>query len=208
MKINQQKGLTLIEILIVMSITGLLVMTLISGLLRGRVDLFDTARIVIADVRIAQGNALAAKQYNGTYRCGYGLFWLNETSYYLYTGRDPNTNCSPHRFNDNLSTPVILTRAMHPDLEILNPTTGVGCANAGMGANCPNFKDIFFQAPNADIWIGNQQQPNNQNNNLSQILIRKRGTLCSTLNCAYVCVYAFGRIEMRNTPCPKMANPL
>lgn len=210
---NPTTGFTLIEVLIIAGISIFLTISLLnSSIFRTRINFDETARTVIADIRLAQANSLASKQFKNPStgllenRCGYGIYWQNTTSYYLYTGRVP-PSCSPHQFSNN-SVDVVITRVLDPRLEILNPTTGAQCSAYGMPpSDCPNFKDIFFESPHGKMWIGNQANPSNDSNNRSQILIRKIGATCPSSDCIYICVYSFGRIEQRTNACPKLTGP-
>ncbi len=206
---KKENGITLVEILIVISITSFITISLLSSFLRSKLSIHEVARIVVSDVRTAQANALASKQYNNTHRCGYGLYWVDSSSYYLYSGQDSTTgSCSQRHFNTAQSTPIILTRTLDPRLEILNPQTGSACSDAGMlPSDCPKFEDTYFESPNGHIYINQQHQPNNQNNNRSQFLIRKKGASCPSKDCAYICVYSFGRVGMRTDgACPSCQN--
>jgi prepilin-type N-terminal cleavage/methylation domain-containing protein len=194
-----EDGLTIIELLVVIAIIGLLSYNLISSVLRTRINIYKAARVVIADIRTAQANALSSKQYNGTNRCGYGV--AEDSSfpdrYFIYASNPtvPNNpdGCNGNwKYNTAQDTPVIFTRILDPRLELFDPN----------GNPRPNFYDITFEPYNGNIRIDNLHMPSNQNQNLSQIAIRKKGvTTCTPDTCIYVCVYAFGRIQTRSTEC-------
>lgn len=211
MKNKTNLGFTLVEILVIIGITAFLTMNLISSVLKSRISLAETVRIVVSDIRTAQANSLASKQYQGTHRCGYGLFLdLNSQNNYtndrfiLYVGRLPQANgCDANnwKFNTAQDTPIIYTRILDSKLEFWDPN----------GNTRPNTNDITFEPYNGHIRIDNMDpliHSTNQNQNLSQIVIRKKGATCPSVNCAYICVYAFGRISVRSDQaCPLCQGP-
>ena len=204
---QKEKGITLIEILVVAGISTFIVINLLGSFLKNRTNIAEVARIVISDIRTAQANSLASKRYldpiTGTsvHRCGYGIVsgYVDSngryTSYSLYVGRLPSSTGCPNnwQFNPVQDTRIIYTKVLDSRLEISNSNGGTPGA----------FNDITFEPYNASIRIENQHQPGIQNNNLSEIAIKKIGANCPSRDCIYICVYSFGRISMRtDMACP------
>ena len=204
---RKEAGITLVEILVVISISSFVVINLLSSILRARLNISEVARIVISDIRTAQANSLASKQYLdpiagiAVHRCGYGIVSGGVdsngryTSYSLYVGRLPSSTGCPNNWQYNAAqdTRIIYTKVLDSRLEISNSNGGTPGA----------FNDITFEPYNASIRIENQHQPGIQNNNLSEIAIKKIGANCPSRDCIYICVYSFGRISMRtDMACP------
>ena len=197
------KGFTLIEVLVVAGIATFIVVSLVSNSLRTRVNVNETARTLVSDIRTAQANALSAKQYinptNGavSYRCGYGVSHVTNdtTGYFLYTGGTFNSGggCTESQRYGGSGTPIVVSRIIDSRLEIIDNVSG------------SKFEDIYFEAPGGKIYIKNAHRPTEVSKNKSQILIRKKGSTCPSVDCVYVCVYSFGRIESRSTVCPDLA---
>ena len=189
-------GFTLIEMLVVFTITILIVLSLLSNVLKSRLNIQEVVRITISDIRTAQANTLASKQFIdpstglASFRCGFGLSHDNgdTTGYFLYAGADSTTgNCgSARQFGNSTDTPIFTTRILDSRLETIDDN---------------NFKDIYFESPDGKIYIKNQHNTSNENQNKSRILIRKKGASCPSSNCVYICVYASGKIESRTTDC-------
>jgi len=192
---DSRAGFTLLEVLIVASISMLITVSLVTNLIKTRVSISETAQLLISDIRTAQADALASRQFLSggvySYRCGYGFSHTNNDTagYFLYAG-DVNSggNCPGSRqFSNGTDTPLYLSRILNSNIETVESN---------------QYKDIYFESPNGKIYINNQHQPTNRNQNKSEILIRKKGATCPSPDCIYVCAYSFGRIEARATVCP------
>ena len=191
-------GFTLIEVLTVFFITTFIMVSLLSSLIRAKPSLTEASQVLVADIRMVQANALASKQFMdpitgvSSYRCGYGLTRFSNESYYLYAGRYNDTgNCPAAKiYNNENTTPIFFGRTLDSRLELV--------INA-------DFRDIYFESPDGNIFINNNSCPVNANVGKSQIIIRKKRTACPSTSCTYICVYAFGKIESRASPCPDIA---
>lgn len=192
-------GFTLIEVLAVFSITTFIMVSLLTSLTRAKASLTEASQVLIADIRMMQANALASKQFVNpvtgvsSYRCGYGLTrFSNPASYYLYAGRLNNTGLCPGAkiYNNQNSTPIFFGRTLDSRLELV--------INA-------QFRNIYFESPDGNVFINNNNCPVGVGASKSQIIIRRKGAVCPSTNCRYVCVYAFGKIESRDSPCPDIA---
>ena len=214
-KSDSSRGFTLIEILIVSSLTIFLTLNLLSNFIRSRLNISEVARIVVSDIRTAQANALSSKQYKDpitglvTYRCGYGLHKLDSSesaaqnppvpansSYFIFVGRDAQSSGCPaanNAYQSSQDMAVVFTRVLDSRLELLSPTTG----------NNPRFDDIYFKVPDGKIFINNLHDlgPNPPRKNKVQIIVRKIGVNCPSSDCVYICVYASGKIETRSNVC-------
>lgn len=228
MKKRFQKGVTLIEILVVAGVTVLLTAGLVSSSLKARLNITEVAQIIVADIRQAQANAISAKQFIDTdgeikFPCGYGVHMTTSAtvedipdhpykkSYIIYTNKLPtlakcqNPNLFPYSVSDSV---IIKTRILDDRLELCEDNLGsYGCINitnlpSSPPSQIPVFKDIFFQSPRGDIYIEKSNDITNKNKNRSQIVIRKKGAACPSKDCMYICVYSFGIIEQRPDPCP------
>lgn len=203
-KIKNSSGFTLIEVLIVASISVFVSINLLTNFLRSKANLAETARTFIADIRNAQANALASRQYisptgAATHRCGYGIHPIDGSSYITYVGRvfGASGSCpNDYQFGNSTDTPILKTGVLDVQTEFFDPN----------GNPPPDFfYDVFFEPPDAYIWIGNQHILTGANpRTKSEIIIRRKGATCPSVNCVYVCVYASGRIEQRSTQCPNV----
>lgn len=195
-RFSKNKGFSLVELLVVISVSAYFMMNLLGGILRNKLNIAEVTRIILSDIRTAQANALASKQYQGTHRCGYGISHVNNdtTGYFIYAGQvNTGSNCDTStRYNAVSDAKIFLTRIFDSRLEVVDDN---------------DYEDIYFQSPDAKIYIKNQHMPGNRSTNLSRILVRKKGTTCPSPNCIYICIYAFGRIETRGDECPSLDGP-
>lgn len=189
--LKQQKGFSLIEILVVAGIFAFITASLLSNVLRSRLNIIEVAKIVVSDIRTAQANSLAAKQYNGQHRCGYGIYLdpADNSKYSVYVGRSPTSTGCPSNWEYNITqdTRIVYTRILDSRLELFDPDSN----------SRPNYYDISFEPYNGTINIKNTHNPINSQANLSQIGIKERNKACGPKNCIFICVYSFGRISTR-----------
>ncbi len=145
------RGFTLIEMLVVMSLMMVMTTSFYLNFRQasvGRSALNQAAAQVISDIRRTQSLALAGSQYpTGTVVCGFGLHYVNATSYQVYVvpDRDNNGSCANeiattvnHLASDPATT-VVETRTF--------PNTNISITAA--------FSDIFFVPPDPKTYINN-----------------------------------------------------
>jgi prepilin-type N-terminal cleavage/methylation domain-containing protein len=173
-------GFTLVEVLVVMSITILISTSLVVNFSRSRSDLTQVTLFMAAQVRNIQERANSGVQYSGATKCGYGIVASTPTSFDIVVGPNSNSvDCT------NISWPytVIETISLQdPNLEFKT-------------ADAPKyFSDIFFEPPNSRTYI-------NGSSTLgippATILIgyKRRRCLDDPSKCRAVCVYSSGKIE-------------
>src|SRR3989344_9296458 len=108
-------GFTLIEVLVVAAITGIISTFMILNFQRSRVDLNESGGVVIADLRAAQSKALASTKYDSgsglKIRCGYGVHYINTTSYSVYAGPDASLiDCKSLNRNLDSADAIVTTK--------------------------------------------------------------------------------------------------
>ncbi len=174
--------------LVVAAITTFISTFLILSFARARIDLAQTANLIVSDVRDAQTRVIANSQYNSTHRCGYGVTTgATPQSYRLYVGPDTsNANCQSENRNFDANDTIIRTVSL-PDarLEIKQATP------------FQLFFDIFFEPPNPTTFINNVSSGAAP----GRILIGPVGKVCDAkgVDCKAICVYASGKIELPAT---------
>lgn len=194
-------GFTLIEVLTVFSVTIFITISLLANISRGKPNLVEASQVLMSDIRLVQANALASKQFIdpvtgvSSYRCGYGLSHFNTTadSYFLYTGRLNSTgNCPGSKtYTSEGNTPTVFTRILDSRLELV--VTG------------GQFRDVYFESPDGRVFINNSSCPVGGGSGKSEIVVKRKGVTCPSVDCTYVCVYAFGKIESRTNACPDIS---
>jgi len=155
-----QRGFTLVEILVVASITVFITGILVANFSRSRVDLNQTVLTVTDAIREAQALTLAGSVVKGTTRCGFGIHFM-PGGYLIYAGPDAAlTDCTSQDRNYNAGTDDIVRQALLSNnvLEIAPPLT-----------------DIFFEPPNPTTYIGGSSAPSAA----ADIVIRRKGAQCS-----------------------------
>ncbi len=171
-------GFTLVEVLVVAAITAVISTFMLLSFERTRIDLNQSSSVVIADLRVAQSKALASTKYDSgsgpKIRCGYGVHYVDLTSYSIYTGPDASSNNCPS-FNRNLDgTDTTIRTKNFGDSKIEFKNI---------------FSDIFWEPPYPYTYI------NNSSVSASIIItIGKKGGTCPE-DCQTINVSTSGKIE-------------
>jgi len=84
-KIKNQKGFTLVEMLVVIFIVAILSAATLAAIRQGnkRSSVLRAAQRVAQDLRDAQNRALAAVEFQGKVPCGWGIEFVRNQNYYL-----------------------------------------------------------------------------------------------------------------------------
>lgn len=171
-------GFTLIEMAVVAGIIGFLSTALIINFSRTRIDVDQSANLIMATIREAQTKAVSSSIYGGYNPCGYGIHYVSPTQVAIYIGQDASTvNClNIANKNYQAGRDVLLGAQSFGDPKI--QFTGA-------------FNDIFFLPPDPKTYLNN-------NSSLNQppitIQIGQIGGTCPQ-NCRTISVYPSGKIE-------------
>src|SRR3990167_6048106 len=156
------RGFTLIEVLVVAAITGIISTFMLLSFQRTRPDLNASGGVILSDMRAAQSKALASTKYDSgsgsKIRCGYGVHYINPTSYSIYTGPDASSNtCSSLNRNLDGADTTVATKVFGNEKVEFKAV----------------FSDIFWEPPNPDTYINNSSADAS-----ITITIGKKGGIC------------------------------
>ena len=174
----RNSGFTLIEVLVVASITIVITGFLMVNFSETKLNLDHTMNLVVADIRDTQTKAITSATYNSTLRCGYGVSYVNATTFKIYTSPTASNACSTYNRNYEVTDTIARTVVIRDQ--------GVEFRSS--------FSDIFFEPPDPATFINNIA-------GLStppvQIVIRRTGADCATSpgSCRIICVYPSSRID-------------
>ena len=174
------RGFTLVEVAVVATITAMITTFMLINFQKSRIDLTLTSNEFIGGLRSAQTKAQASARHDtGTglkIRCGYGIHYINATSYATYAGPDASTvTCSALNKNFDGADSIIATRVF---------------TDARVGFKSP-FNDVFFEPPDPKTYINNDSTLGLPP---QAITIGKIGGTCPN-DCKTINVYTSGRIE-------------
>jgi len=175
---NKGAGFTLVEVLVVASITGIISTFMLLNFQRNRVDLNEGSSVLKADLRATQSKALASTKHDSgsglKIRCGYGVHYINPTSYSIYVGPDATLNdCKTLNRNlDGADTTVVTKNFINEKIEFKAV-----------------FSDIFWEPPNPDTYLNNSSADASLT-----ITIGKKGGACPQ-DCKTINVSTSGKIE-------------
>lgn len=170
----RNSGFTLIEVLVVASITVLITSFLIGNFSQARLGLDRAMNVMVADIRDTQSKAVTSAKFNGSLRCGYGIHYLSATSYRVFTSAAASGACATDdRKYNSPGDPTVRDVAID---------TSVNFQAA--------FTDIFFEPPDPITYI------NGVTNGVSTIVIQRIGATGGDIrDFRVICVYASGRID-------------
>ncbi len=174
-------GFTLIEVLVVVSITVIITGLLVANFSRSRIDLNQTTLIVKDAIREAQSMALSGAVFGtagagSLSRCGYGIHF-GADAYIIYAGPiSAATVCTPLAYGYDIDNSGIVRQGLlsNPALEIVVPAP-----------------DIFFEPPNPKTYL-----IGTGSSNQTTIIIRRKGTTgCAPADCRQINVTTSGQIQ-------------
>lgn len=170
----KEGGFTLIEVMIVATITVLITGFLVVNFSRSRVDLNQVTVVVADAIREAQSLALSGSLIRGTYRCGYGIHFTSD-GYLIYAGPDSGVvDCSVQNRDYNTG-----------DVDVRQ---GFLPSNALEIVPSP---DIFFEPPNPTTYIGGSSDPSIT----ATVTIRRKGAQCPGADCRRIVVTTAGQVQ-------------
>jgi len=179
----KNNGFSLIELLVVMSIIATFSVALI---LNFRVSSTNTsarqqaASVIVSDIRRAQTMALAGSRFGGNTICGYGIHYINSSSYLIYAGADeglPMCSNTNHNYQAGVDFLVETKIIQNINMEIRS-----------------SFADIFFEPPDPRVYLNN-------NSSLAippvTITIQVKGQAsCAVGTCTDIKIYTSGRLDV------------
>jgi prepilin-type N-terminal cleavage/methylation domain-containing protein len=175
--INREKGFTLLETLVVMAIIGTLTGIFIRNFSRGRLDLERAMNQMVFDIRDAQSKAINATHHGGSLRCGFGITYISQTSYRIYSSPVAHDNCVTQSRNYDESTDPTLRDATLPLGVIIEA----------------EFPDFFFEPPDPKTFLDDNPDAVDP----ITIVLKTTGASCGLTpeQCREVCIYSSSRID-------------
>ncbi len=174
-------GFTLVEILVVASITGVITTFMLFNFQKTRFDVNESISDFIGQIRASQEKANASVRLDDgagaglAIRCGYGIHYESNTSYSIYAGPNATVNTCANE-NRNFGS---------GDFKILPIKT---LYNPRVEFKAP-FSDIFFEPPSPTTFINNSSASAS-----ITITIGKIGGTCPQ-DCKTINVSTSGTIE-------------
>lgn len=170
----------MIEMLVSIAILGLLSTLLVYNFRasattkNGRVQALNA---VVSDIRRAQSMALAGSSYNGRAVCGFGVHYVDPTTYWIYARLAPvdGSTCASNGKSRTYDTSI-------PPDPIVESRMLVNSKMVFRAA----FVDIYFELPGARTYVNNRADPGIASN----LYIGPLGGAGSSL----VSVYTSGRM--------------
>ncbi|MBI2063839.1 MAG: type II secretion system protein [Candidatus Yanofskybacteria bacterium] len=179
------RGFSIIELLVITAIIATFSVVLILNFRSSptsRTAREQTASVILSDVRRAQSLALSGSRYQGNLVCGYGVHYINPTSYLLYAKAVPASGpCfSVATRNYQAGDPIVETKILiNVNMEIRSV-----------------FDDVFFEPPDPKTYIDDEFD---LEGSPSTITVQLKGQQnCGQKSCTKVVIYPTGQIDMTN----------
>lgn len=175
---NNSAGFSLVEMAVVAAIIGFLGTALIINFSRTRIDIDQSANLVIATIREAQTKAVSSTAYGGYSPCGYGFHYISPTQFVIYLGQDASLvdclNIADKNYQPGRDVLLKIQSFINPKIQFTS-----------------SFNDIFFLPPDPKTYLNN-------NPSLNQppitIQIGPIGGSCPT-DCRTISIFPSGKIE-------------
>ena len=179
-------GFTLIELLVVTAIIAALSGVLIFNFRSASAN--KTARnqvssLIISAIRRAQTMTTSSTQFAGSITCGFGVHYVNPTSYLIYAGSDGGVTCTAANKNYQdcaITTPcdsiVQTINFINPNFDIKSP-----------------FLDIFFEPPDPKTYISGNAALDGPS---TTIMIGVKSKPCGGGACTNITIKTSGGIDI------------
>lgn len=183
-KLKTKGGFSIIELMIVTAIVSTFSVVLILNFRASSTNQTartQTASVVLSEIRNAQSSALSGSQYQGKSVCGYGVHYVDATSYYIYAKPVPVPNpCSSFSTRNYVASDIIVKND--------------ALTNSNMKFNS-SFQDIYFEPPNPKTYIDNDFSLGKS----TAIVIQPTNQAdCSQKPCTQITVFTSGQIDITN----------
>src|SRR3989344_2286149 len=180
------KGCSVIELVVICAIIATFSVVLILNFKsspKTKIARNQIAAVIVSDIRRMQSSALAGSRYQGGAVCGYGIHYINKTSYLLYAGVLDGgiTSCINTNHNYQAGTDYLV--------ETKNIT------NLNMEIRSA-FSDVFFESPDPKTYINNNSLLSGSPITISVQLKNQQN--CAQQSCTQITVYPSGKIDLAN----------
>ncbi|MDP3954090.1 MAG: prepilin-type N-terminal cleavage/methylation domain-containing protein [bacterium] len=181
---NRDFGFSLIEVLVVTTVIAVVSTVLILNFrpsTTNEASFNRAASLVVADFRKTQSEASSLVLYGGQPACGYGIHYVDKSTYIVYAGlTSGGASCasSSRGYQSSIDATVETKKLINDKLEFRS-----------------SFKDIFFEPPDPKTYLQNDASPGANPETIT--IIEKGGNNCTQAKCIYIDIYTSGRIEIR-----------
>ncbi|MEX2052898.1 MAG: type II secretion system protein [Candidatus Paceibacterota bacterium] len=181
----KKNGFALVELVIVAGLIAALSVALILNFRTAATN--KTARgqvasVVVSDIRRAQSMALSGSRFQGNIVCGFGIHYINSTSYLIYAGSTeglPDCTSTNHNYQAGVDSIFQTITINNPSMEMRS-----------------SFLDIFFEPPDPKTYINNNSSLGVAPATVTVQLVGQQN--CGGQSCTNVQVYTSGQLDIEN----------
>ncbi len=184
------KGFSIIELLLITAITATFSVVLILSFgfpPSGQTARYQSTSVVASDVRRVQSMALAGSGFQGSTVCGFGIHYVDKTTYLIYAGvlDGAVTRCQDanHNYQAGIDLTVETKVLINPRMEMRS-----------------TFLDFFFESPDPKTYIDNDPSLIDSLGEIrsAKITIQlKNQQNCAQKTCVSVTIFASGEIDLK-----------
>ncbi len=183
---GMSKGFTLVEVLVVTAIIATLSVALLFNFgtaARNRTARSQVASVIVSDIRRAQSMAASGTRFGGSVFCGYGIHYVDKTTYLLYAGVDEGlSRCQDanHNYQAGIDSVVQTQKLINQNMEFRS-----------------GFSDVFFESPDPKTYINNSASLAIPLPTTAIVIQRIGQTVCSIpQTCAQIDVSTSGQVNL------------
>jgi prepilin-type N-terminal cleavage/methylation domain-containing protein len=179
-------GFTLMEIMVVMvmiSIISAMMFTNFRVPSKSATARKQTISVVLSDIRRVQSQALSGNRFQGVAVCGFGIHYVSNTSYLIYSKPPLLGSCS-----------AFTTRNYQSSNDISVQSANLSNSNMKFVSQ---FADVYFEMPDPKTYVNNvplSATPNNPASTVISIGLQEQAD-CSSLPCNTITIYNSGKID-------------
>lgn len=128
--------------------------------------------------------ALAGSMFQGKAVCGYGIHYVDKTSYLIYAGvlDGDATKCKDANHNYQAGVDLEVEKKI-----LIN-------SKMEMRGQPPAFLDFFFESPDPKTYINNDSSLSGPSTTITIQLNNQQN--CAQKSCAHVTIYPSGKIDL------------
>ncbi len=138
---RKPNGFTLVEMLVVVALVGIfsvLLLLNLRGFSTNAVVLERAALVVVSDIRRSQSLSIAGVGFQSNPVCGYGIHYVNGTTYLIYAGGENTCGSSNKNYQSGNDFSYQQVKITENNVEFKG-----------------SFQDVFFVPPDPKTYIDN-----------------------------------------------------
>ncbi len=181
----KKNGFALVELVIVAGLIAAFSVVLIFNFrttAKNKTARSRVASVIVSNIRRAQSMVLSGSRFQGNIVCGFGIHYVNSTTYLIYAGATeglPNCTATNHNYQAGVDSIVQTIGLINSNMEIRS-----------------SFDDIFFEPPDPKTYIDNNSGLAEPPATITIQLVDQSN--CGSKSCTHVQMFTSGQLNVVN----------